>query len=129
MSRRWETILAQPHPTYRGNSQSTQSHISWRCVQTSRGKIKLNLHIDQAKDFESPMLSPEELLVRRDRFLSNNVPTPIPSHQCTDEQLSALVFLVNNQSPPYVDFGVWGPSNGRLQRNMKFTAQFPMADI
>ena len=92
------------------------------------GKIKLNLHVDQAKDFEVPMLTSDEILVRRNRFLNINGANPAPPHQCTDEQLSALAFLVANQSPPYVDFGVWGPNNGRLQRRLKFTAQVPMAD-
>ena len=86
------------------------------------------MYIDQGKDFELPLLSPDETLIKRDRYLSIHGATPIPAHQCTDEQLSALSFLVTNHSPPYADFGVWGPNNGRLQRKLKFTSQVPMTD-
>ena len=46
----------------------------------------------------------------------------------TSEQFAAFAYIIDNNLPPYVDFGVFGPYNGRFQLQQKFVTHRWTAD-
>ena len=56
-------------------------------------KIKLSKTIDQNLDQEIPLLPPEEIIERRQRFEAWNRQPPLPLEQTSDAQVSAYAWL------------------------------------
>ena len=48
---------------------------------------------------------------------------PMPHIDVTDNQLTALAYVLEHELPPYTDFGVWGPFGARRERKNRFKAQ------
>ena len=89
-------------PVGGGGSESSGTHPP----PTSLVKVSLSTVVDQALSQEVPMLSHTELATRRRRYLSMGDP-PLPEHDPTDAQLSALSFLVMTGAPP-PHLWIWG---------------------
>ncbi len=84
--------------------------------------FKLSATIDQHADGEAPKLSAEEISIAFQRYADKLGGAPSADHEPTVEQLSALHFVVHKaQSPPYVDFAVFGPHAIRMVRKLKMS--------
>ena len=88
---------------------------------SSERKLKLSAVVDQADDSEFTIVEDHLKAKRYQRYI--DVMGGPPEEECEPslEQLSALhrkVFIL--QSPPYTDFGVFGPYGRRLLRSSKF---------
>ena len=75
---------------------------------TSSVKISLATVIDQGLSQDIPLLKDTELVQIRRVHHSQGGP-PLPEHDPSDEQLTALKFVVDAGKAPFVDMGVWGP--------------------
>ena len=69
------------------------------------------------------MLSEADLRPLRDRHLQIEGDEPTLEIDVTNSQLTALKAVLDQDMPPYANFGVWAPHGQRLARKQRFTAQ------
>ena len=110
----------------RANAQAALSAASQIASQPTGAPgtvvFKLSATIDQHADGEAPKLSAEEISRAFQRYADKLGGAPSADHEPTVEQLSALHFVVHKaQSPPYVDFAVFGPHAIRMVRKLKMS--------
>ena len=86
-------------------------------------KVHLASTIDQAKIIDVPLMSKENLRSLRANYIVMAGGEPMPHVDVSDNQLSALSYLLEHELPPYTDFGVWGPFGARRERKNRFKAQ------
>ncbi len=87
-------------------------------------KVRLSSIINQASDQEIPLLPERELAALRHRYHLLCGDAPLDGAEVTDNQLTALKYMLDSNLNIYVDFGVWGPYGQRNERRMKFLNHF-----
>ena len=84
-------------------------------------KIKLSTTIDQSNDQECEILDETRLKKAYTAYHAIFKALPEQGEEPTIEQLSSILTLLTQGSPPYVDFSVFGPHGYRIMRKLKLT--------
>ena len=90
--------------------------------------LKLEKYVDQGSNVEiAPATASEvdEAFFLYEKVMGKPPPT---DEEPTSEQFAAFAYIIDNNLPPYVDFGVFGPYNGRFQLQQKFVTHRWTAD-
>ena len=90
-------------------------------IATINKKIKLSTTVDQSNDQECEILDEMRLKQAYGAYSTIFKTLPEQGEEPTIEQLSSILTLLNQGSPPYVDFSVFGPHGYRIMRKLKLT--------
>jgi len=88
---------------------------------TEGPQVALGQVVAQGSSEQVPVLDGERLKAHWDAFREVYQRDPTPEEECTVEQLTGVFTLISRDRAPYVDFGVWGPSQHRLQRKLRLS--------
>ena len=82
-------------------------------------KIKMATIINQANDDEIEPMPETRLKASFDHYKQVTGGFPPSQKECTIEQLSGLLALVDAKAAPYCDFNIWGPHQYRIMKKLK----------
>ena len=86
-------------------------------------KLKMTAVASQVDDSEFDMAPEQELMrcFKRYESIFGRGERPDQEAEPTPEQVSALRCIISRGSPPFVDFGVWGPHGHRMMKKVKLS--------
>lgn len=92
-------------------------------IPSGTRKLKMSAVASQIDESEFE-LAPETVLMqcyKRYESVYGKGERPSQDQEPTPEQVSAVMAILNRGSPPYVDFGVWGPHGHRIMRKVRLS--------
>mgnify|MGYP000447372946 CR=1 FL=1 len=92
------------------------------------GQVNLAEVLDQTLTGSIPMLSDEEIQKCHNRFTAITEGKCPKEQKPTDQQLTALMFLLLKVLNLYADFAIFGPHGNRLRRKLMLSGLVPAGD-
>ena len=109
--------------SFQTSQKQPQQRPSAQPARPPAEKRKLGDVFDQANAGSFELMAKEALKQRRTDYRLRRGGHPIDEERPTDDQLSALRALIDEDEAPAADFAIWGPHGARMQRDRKYRAQ------